>query len=367
MADPVAHPHGAERVGGPAVRGPNLLISVASLIVIVAGMRAAAPIVVPFLLAGFIAVVCAAPMFWLQRKGVPAVLAVVAVISGVMVAGLLIGALIGTSLKDFPAAVPGYQAHLNEQVAVMREWLAARGLVLPDPVAAGYLDPGKAMELVAGLVTGLGGMLGNAFLILLTVVFMLFEAATLPDKLRRIVRDPDTTLPRLEAITSGIKRYVGIKTVVSLGTGIAVAVWLAVLGVDYALLWGLLAFLFNFVPNIGSFIAAVPAVLLGLIQLGTTSALLVAFGYAVINVVVGNVVEPRYMGRGVGLSTLVVFLSLVFWGWVLGPVGMLLSVPLTMVAKIALEGREATRTIAVLLGADGAVAPPAVEDGGETP
>jgi AI-2 transport protein TqsA len=360
--------HGAELGDGNAPgRAPNLLLGVASLIVIVAGMRAAAPIVVPFLLAGFIAVVCAPPMFWLQRRGVPAVLAVIAVILAVMVAGLLIGALVGTALSDFPAAVPGYQARLHDQVGVLRGWLAAVGLALPDPVAAGYLDPGKAMELVAGLLAGFGGMLGNAFLILLTVVFMLLEAATLPDKLRRIVRDPDTTLPRFEAITAGIKRYLGIKTVVSLGTGIAVALWLAVLGVDYPLLWGLLAFLFNYVPNIGSFIAAVPAILLGLIQLGVSSALLVAAGYTVVNVIVGNVVEPRFMGRGVGLSTLVVFLSLVFWGWVLGPVGMLLSVPLTMVAKIALEGREATRPIAILLGSEVASAPAEVVGEGETP
>jgi predicted PurR-regulated permease PerM len=352
---------------GASVRGPNLLLGVASVIVIIAGMRAAAPIVVPFLLAVFITVTCAPPMFWLQRKGVPAVLAVGAVIIGVMLAGLLVGAVIGTSLSDFPAAVPGYQARLHEQVSTLREWLAARGLVLPDPVAAGYLDPGKAMELVAYLLTGLGGVVGNAFLILLTVIFMLFEASTLPDKLRRIVRDPDTTLPRFDAITAGVKRYLGIKTVISLGTGIAIAVWLAVLGVDYALLWGLLAFLFNYVPNIGSFIAAVPAVLLALIQVGTSSALLVALGYTVVNVVVGNVVEPRFMGRGVGLSTLVVFLSLIFWGWVLGPVGMLLSVPLTMVAKIALEARRATRPIAILLGADVPVAPPEDAPDVETP
>jgi AI-2 transport protein TqsA len=367
MAKRVGHDRGTEMGDDSATgRGANLLLGVASFIVIVAGMRAAAPIVVPFLLAAFIAVVCAPPLFWLQRKGVPAVLAVVAVIIAVMVAGLLIGALIGTSLSDFPAAVPGYQARLHEQVAVLRGWLAELGLALPDPVAAGYLDPGKAMEMVAHLLTGLGGMLGNAFLILLTVIFMLLEAASLPVKLRRMVRDPDTTLPRFDAITAGVKRYLGIKTVVSLGTGIAITLWLALLGVDYPLLWGLLAFLFNYVPNIGSFIAAVPAVLLGLIQLGMSSALLVAVGYAVINVVVGNVVEPRFMGRGVGLSTLVVFLSLVFWGWVLGPVGMLLSVPLTMVAKIVLEGPEATRPIAILLGAEVPVTPVAAEDG-ETP
>jgi len=227
----------------------------------------------------------------------------------------------------------------------------------------GDLNPGQAMDLVAGLLAGLGGVLGNAFLILLTVVFMLFEAVHLPDKLRRMSPDPETSLRRLAAITDGVKRYLGIKTAVSLATGTVIAVWLAVLGVDYPLLWGLLAFLFNYVPNIGSIIAAVPAILLAGIQLGFGPALASIAGYLVVNVVVGNMVEPRFMGRGVGLSTLVVFLSLVFWGWVLGPVGMLLSVPLTMVAKIVLESRETTRPIAVLLGANADVAPAPEEDG----
>ncbi|MFQ5519051.1 MAG: AI-2E family transporter [Mariprofundus sp.] len=135
-------------------------------------------------------------------------------------------------------------------------------------------------------------------------------------------------------------------------TGIFISIWLAVIGVDYPLLWGLVAFLFNFVPNIGSIIAAVPAVLLALIQLGSGEALMAGVGYVIANVVMGNVVEPKFMGKGVGLSTLVVFLSLVFWGWVLGPVGMLLSVPLTMIVKLALESRADTQWLAVLLGPD---------------
>ncbi|HAY38324.1 MAG TPA: hypothetical protein DCY53_02645, partial [Desulfobacteraceae bacterium] len=120
----------------------------------------------------------------------------------------------------------------------------------------------------------------------------------------------------------------------------------------YAVLWGLLAFFLNYVPNIGSIIAAIPAILLALIQLGFVKSIIVAGGFVVINLVVGNVIEPRFMGRGLGLSTLVVFLSLLFWGWVLGPVGMLLSVPLTMTAKIALDSREETRWLAILLGSE---------------
>jgi predicted PurR-regulated permease PerM len=141
-----------------------------------------------------------------------------------------------------------------------------------------------------------------------------------------------------------------LKTIFSLATGVAIWIWLAIIGVDFALLWGLVAFLLNYVPSIGSIIAAIPAILLALIQLGVGPAVLAGLGYVVVNVVFGSILEPRFMGRGLGLSTLVVFLSLVFWGWILGPVGMVLSVPLTMIVKIAMESNEDTRWIAVMLG-----------------
>ena len=134
------------------------------------------------------------------------------------------------------------------------------------------------------------------------------------------------------------------------GTGIFVATWLAIFGVDQYVLWGMLAFLLNYVPNIGSIIAAIPAVLLALVQGGFELALWATLGYVIVNVVVGSVIEPRLMGQGLGLSTLVVLLSLVFWGFILGPVGMLLSIPLTMMIKIGLEGNEQTQWVSILLG-----------------
>jgi len=158
-----------------------------------------------------------------------------------------------------------------------------------------------------------------------------------------------------------VQRYMAIKTWMSLMTGCVVALWLYIIGVDYPLLWGLLAFLLNYVPNIGSIIAAVPAVLLALIQLGGGSAILAGAGYLVVNMAIGNFLEPRVMGKGLGLSTLVVFISLVFWGWVFGPVGMLLSVPLTMTIKIALDSNEETRWASVLLGSETGPPPPPEE------
>jgi predicted PurR-regulated permease PerM len=154
----------------------------------------------------------------------------------------------------------------------------------------------------------------------------------------------------INQIFTQIKSYMVIKALISLLTGFIVWMFLSVLGTDYAFLWGVLAFLFNFIPNIGSIIAAVPAVLITLVQLGGINALIVAIFYLIVNIVIGSVLEPKVMGRGLGLSTLVVFLSLIFWGWLLGIVGMLLSIPLTIMAKIIFAANEETKWIAVLLG-----------------
>ena len=206
------------------------------------------------------------------------------------------------------------------------------------------------MRLAARMLSGLGAVLTNSFLIIITMVFILLEASSFQAKLQKAFGDVSDTMSKYQSFADGVKRYMMIKALVSFGTGLVVALWLMVLGVDFPLLWGLLAFLLNFVPNIGSIIAAVPAVLVAYLQLGVSQAVLAAVGYLVVNLVAGNVIEPRYMGRGLGLSTLVVFLSLVFWGWVFGPVGMVLSVPLTMTVKLALEGNEGGRWLAVMLG-----------------
>jgi predicted PurR-regulated permease PerM len=230
------------------------------------------------------------------------------------------------------------------------DWVERFGVDTSGLAVTEIFDPGAAMKLVATLLNGLGNVLANGFLILMTVVFMLLEASSFPGKLRTVLGGPESSLVRFDSFLSKVKHYMAIKTLVSLATGILVAILLVAIGVDYPLLWGLLAFALNYVPNIGSIIAAVPAVLLAIIQIGFVSAGVAAAGYVVINLFIGNVVEPRFMSRGLGLSTLVVFLSLVFWGWVLGPVGMLLSVPLTITAKMALDSRDETRWLAVLLG-----------------
>jgi AI-2 transport protein TqsA len=168
--------------------------------------------------------------------------------------------------------------------------------------------------------------------------------------LRVALRSPERSLSTIEKFSRNAKRYLVIKTLVSGAVGVTIWLWLLILGVDYPVLWGTLSFLLNYVPNIGAIIAALPVVLLALVQLGVGSALLTVLGFAVVHIVLGNIVEPKLTGKGLSLSTLVVFLSLVFWGWVLGPIGMILSVPMTSLVTIALESYEKTRGLAFMLG-----------------
>jgi AI-2 transport protein TqsA len=330
-------------------KAPALLI-LASFIIVVAGMRAASSILVPFFLAVFIAVICAPPLFWLQRKGVPKVLALLLILVAIVVVGFLLGALIGPSLNDFLKSLPDYQERLSAHMAALISWLREQGVHIPAKEVPRTLHPGWVMDLAGGIFSALSSVLTNSFLILLTVVFILLEVEDLPKKLRLVLKDPERSLSVIEKFSQDAKRYLVIKTLISATIGVVIWLWLLILGVDYPVLWGTLSFLLNYVPNIGSIIAAVPVALLALVQLGAGSALLAVLGFVVVHIVVGSIIEPKVTGKGLSLSTLVVFLSLVFWGWVLGPIGMILSVPMTSLVKIALESYDETRGLAIMLG-----------------
>lgn len=333
--------------------GRGWILSLAGLMIIIYGLRTAQSIVVPILLALFIAMLGTPPLFWMRRRGIPNSVAVLAVVVGVLVIVVLFVSLVGTSIAEFTSRVPRYQQRLD---LLLQEFLTRHNLT--DRVGSAgdlirLIHPGGAMDLAARLLNGLGNMLNDLFLIIFTVIFVLLEAWNFPSKLQAVVGS-ESSSRTLRRFTNSLNRYIGLKTGVSLVTGVIIGVWVGALGLDFPVLWGLLAFLLNYVPNIGSIIAAVPAVLLAIVQLGMGRAILVAVGYLAVNLVIGNLIEPRLMGRSMGLSTLVVFLSLVFWGWVLGPVGMLLSVPLTMTLVIALQSSPSTERIALLLceGAD---------------
>lgn len=328
----------------------QVLLILASFTVIVAGMRAAESIIVPFLLAVFISIVASPPFSYLQKKGLPKTISLLIVILVFLFFIFLIGLLIGTSVNDFTSKVPVYQQKLQGQTQAVVAWLIEKKFIEPDFQLSNIFNPSSVLKMIGDTLNQVSGLFANGLLILLTVLFMMLEITSIPVKLKKVSSNPENSILQVQSVFQNINKYIAIKTWISLGTGLLVYFLLLIIGVDYPLLWAVLAFALNYIPTIGSIIALVPPVLLTIIQLGFVESLFVLVGYLVINTIMGNILEPKFMGKGLGLSTLVVFLSLIFWGWVLGPIGMLLSVPLTITIKIALDSSDETKWLAVLLG-----------------
>lgn len=334
-------------------RQTGAAISIAAVVVVIYGMQAASVLLVPFLMAMFLALISVRPMLWLQDHRVPSVLAALIIVIMMMLVLVLVGIILGTSIGDFTAALPGYQARLDLIIDRTLD-IVARYVDDDQSIESlgDLIDPGWAMAQAATLLNALRDALTNAFLILFTMVFILLEASGFSVKIRAAFGEYTSAFDRARQFLNNLGRYLGIKTVVSMATGFCA--WLATwwIGLDFPLLWGMLAFLLNYIPTVGSIIAAVPAVLMALVQLGFGEAASTGLAFLSINIVFGNFIEPRLMGFGVGISPLVVFMGLVFWGWVFGPIGMLLSVPLTMTLKMALESDDSTRWIAILIGSE---------------
>jgi predicted PurR-regulated permease PerM len=327
----------------------RVLLTLASLIVVVAGLKAAQPILIPVLLALLLAILCSPAVFWLRRYRVPTVAAVLLVVVVLLGVFSIFGAVVGGSVNGFMDAAPRYQERIDELGTSIQEWLEAHGVEAGEIDTREVFQPGSLIAFLGRGLTALLSTLSSTLVVTLILVFMLLEAANLPVKMRAAMGGAEADLGRFTKAAREIQKYLGIKTAVSAVTGLLIGSWVALLGLDFALTWGFLAFLLNFIPNIGSIIAAVPAVLLALVQLGPGQAILVAAGFLVVNVVLGNIVEPQLMGRTLGMSTLVIFLSLVFWGWLWGPVGMFLSVPLTMILKIGMENSRDLKRVAIML------------------
>jgi predicted PurR-regulated permease PerM len=333
------------------LQASNTLVALAAVVVIVAGLKAASSLFVPFLLAGFIGLLCAPALFWLRDRGLPNPIALIVVLLGLFGIGAVFGGLMSSSINEFTRLLPSYQERFGSVIASLFATLGEFGIDFgTDPESANPFDPQAALGMVGGLAGNLGALLNNAFLLFLIVCFILLEASSIPRKVRDAFGDTPEMEHRMSEIGDSIRRYLGIKTLTSILTGILVYCALVVLDVRFAPLWGLIAFLLNFVPAIGSVMAAIPPVALALVDNSLQTALFVAMIYLGVNISIGNFLEPRVMGDGMGLSPLIVVTSLIFWGWVLGPVGMVLAVPLTVILRIGLDSQPQTQWVAVLLG-----------------
>jgi predicted PurR-regulated permease PerM len=320
-----------------------------SIVIIIAGLKAASSIIVILLLAVFITAIFSPLFLWLKKKGVPDFLSIITIIFIILVIDFLLAALIGASVAKFTSLLPQYQQRTHILFASYTSFLKDIGFDSKYLDLGQIFDPALLVDLAGKILSGFGNLVSNSLIIILIVIFFLLELTTFRRKIYILSK---SKLTDVDAIYESLNRYFGIKTITSFLTGLFIAISLRILGVDFPYLWGVLAFLLNFIPNIGSIIAAIPAIIIATLELGFGAALETTVVFLIVNFAIGNIIEPRMMGKNLGLSTLVVFLSLLFWGWILGPVGMLLSVPLTMSLKIAADNSRSMKSLGLFLGND---------------
>jgi len=296
------------------------------------------------------------PLDFLKRFHIPAIIRIMLIVSLVLLFIYILGKLVVLNVLSFQARLPEYEAKFWKYASIILAHFDISREQFKEAVAA-FLDKIRQNQFsFGGLIQSLSGsffaFLGN---VLWVVLFMAFILAERDSFTRRLVNrlgseNAEPILQSLQQINDSVQRYLGFKTLISLLTGTLVTVVLSVAGVDFALLWGVLTFVFNFIPAIGSIFATLPPIAVTLFQSGSIGkTLIIGILLLSIQFVVGNVVEPKLLGRGLNLSPLVVLFSLVFWGWLWGIPGMLLSVPLTAAIRIGMEQIDATKTVAVLI------------------
>jgi AI-2 transport protein TqsA len=324
------------------------ITTMAALFVVIAGLKLAQSVIVPVLLGIMIAATSSPIVTKLLKRGVPPI-AVAGIVLLIDIAALgLIGGLLVISASDLQTLLPKYMTRLEAGREGLTSYLAGHGfpnVALPSPMEGDMLP--MALGSVADRFVSVASF---ATVVVLVVFFTLCEVTVLGDKLRAVVEDADEQFNRMNRIVREIQRYLVVKTVTSLIAGVGVFIVLKLCGVGLALLLAFAMFLLHFIPNVGAAIATVPAVLIAIADRGLGVGAIVAGGYVAIIVFAGNLLEPRMLGKTLGFSPLVVLLGMLFWGWMWGPMGALLSVPLMVVAKIVLENIPDLSWIARLAG-----------------
>lgn len=333
-------------------RASQHLLNLASLVVVVAGLKLGAPILVPFAAAFFLALLSLPLLTWLEEHGTPHGFAVVVAVLANVALLSLIGMLVSTSVSSFVDAAPQYRDRLLGLLDLLVTWGESRGMPAARWVEEGLFDAASVVDLIGGTLKGVVSIATGLLLVVTIMAFILLEVAIFPSKLQAALGNRVQPLWRYARIRLEVQRYLVMKTFVSAVMGVLSGLGVWAIGLDFPLLWGLVAFVFNYVPNIGPILASVPALLLSLLTLGVGRTLLIAALFMALHLGLGNILEPQLFGRRLGLSPLVVFVSLLFWGWVWGPVGLLLSVPLTVIARIVFENSRDLRWIAVLLASE---------------
>ena len=331
----------------------RLIVMAASLVIIIAGLKAMAELLGPILLSLFVVLISYPIVTWLKSRGAPGWLAYTGVVLGVIAVGLVFILFLGVSLTQLYNALPAYQERIAQQLSTWEQWLATYNIQIEGVLELEWFDPTEIFQLLFYFVQGLLDTVGNTALTLLIFIYMLASASNFNARLQRGLASDLPLLNRFSSLASSLSTYLLIKSWLGALTAIGQIILMWILGVDFAVLWGVLSFLFNFVPNIGFYIALIPPVVVALIELGLTKAIILAVGYTLINNFFDVAIGPRYLGEGLDLSVVVTFLAVILWAWILGPIGAFMALPLTlMLKKLVLETFSDTQLLASLMSSD---------------
>ena len=331
----------------------SLLMSIACVVIVVAGLKATSGLLSPILLSIFIVLVTSPMMAWLKRKGMPGWLAYTLILLGVIAVGVFSLFFLAVSLNQLSKELPTYSSQLDDQFTGLLEWLNSQGITSQDIQALEWFQPDRIIQVILKLVSALLGIVSNVGLTLLIFVYMLASAPTISTQLRQGLGENLPMLGRLNDFARSMSTYLLIKSWLGALTALLQIILMAIMGIDFAVLWGVLSFFFNFVPNVGFYIALVPPLFLAILKLGLWKALFFGLLYGLINNFFDIAIAPRYLGKGLDLSALVSFLAVILWTWILGPIGAFMALPLTvMVKKLVLESFPETQLLASLMSSE---------------
>jgi len=334
-----------------ALRQPSILrvmLGLAATVVVLVGMRLAAPILNPILFALVLALLFSPIYAWLRRRRIPTPLALIIMLIGLSVLFVGIFLILGVSIARFSGEIGSYVGKLNVQVSNVQDLAKSLGLSNVDIHDA--VKPSALAGAISSVLSGVADFLSSLFLILIIVLFFIAEGPAMMNRLHASAGRDRPQVQRLTVFGRNVVRQLGLRAIVNLVTGAGVTLLLFVLGVDFPLMWGILAFFLSFIPWIGLPLAVAPAVVLALAEHGIERALLVIAGVIVINILAENALSPMLMGRGLSLSPTILFLGFIFWAWLLGGPGAFLAVPLTIFVVLMLETFPETRWLASLMG-----------------
>ena len=327
----------------------RLLITTAGAIAILAGMRVGAPILGPILVALAITIAWSPSSAWLRGRGLhPTLAALTGILLGILVIVTFV-ALVWTSLVQLQDKLPGYQPRIEAIQLLIREKLADLPIDTSRLFSSEVLRPAGIVQYALRLIRNITETAGNLFLLLFLMAFMMLEAGRYPDKLRLALANRVHAIDRFKSFAGSLQSYFVINAIFGLIVAAIQTILLLALGVDFAILWGVMSFLLSFVPNVGFLIALVPPALLALVEFGFGRSLAVIIGYVIVNSGVDNIIKPRFVGESLDLAPVVVVVSLLFWGWLLGPLGALVAVPLSLAAKVFFGSFEESAWLAHLM------------------